>query len=69
MLPSMQIGSHQVLAAEEEGGTLVLNLEAEASDVAKMMEVEAVVAEEGVELVPKVVTKVHAFCNRLHIFC
>lgn len=59
MLPSMQIGSHQVLAAEEEGGTLVLNLEAEASDVAKMMEVEAVVAVEGVELVPKVVTKVH----------
>ena len=46
-------------AAEEEGETLVLNLEAEALDVAKMMEVEAVVAEEGVELVGKVVTKVY----------
>ena len=45
-------------AAEEEGETSVLNLEAEALDVAKMMEVEAVVAEEGVELVGKVVTKV-----------
>ncbi|CAD6239091.1 unnamed protein product [Miscanthus lutarioriparius] len=41
-------------------GTLVLNLEAEALDAAKMMEVEAVVAVEGVELVPKVVTKVGA---------
>jgi U6 snRNA-associated Sm-like protein LSm4 len=48
-----------VLAVEEEGGTSVLNLEAEALDAAKMMEVEAVVAVEGVELVPKVVTKVH----------
>jgi len=56
-----QIGSHQVLAAvEEEGETSVLNLEAEALDVAKMMEVEAVVAEEGVELVGKAVTKVEA---------
>jgi len=55
----MQIGSHQVLAAaEEEGETSVLNLEAEALDVAKMMEAEAVVAGEGVELVGKVVTKV-----------
>jgi len=54
----MQIGSHQVLAAEEEGETLVLNLAAEALDVAKMMEAEAVVAGEGVELVGKVVTKV-----------
>jgi U6 snRNA-associated Sm-like protein LSm4 len=56
----MQIGSHQVLAAEEEGEMSVLNLEAEALDVAKMMEAEAVVAEEGVELVAKVVTKVYA---------
>ena len=63
----MQIGSHQVLAAEEEEGTLVLNLEAEALDVAKMMEVEAVVVVEGV-LVPKVATKVCALCNRLHMF-
>jgi len=55
----MQIGSHQVLAAEEEGEMLVLNLAAEALDVAKMMEVEAVVAEEGVELVGKAVTKVY----------
>jgi len=55
-----QIGSHQVLAAEEEGEMLVLNLAAEALDVAKMMEVEAVVAEEGVELVGKAVTKVEA---------
>ena len=54
----MQIGSHQVLAAEEEGETLVLNLAAEALDVAKMMEAEAVVAGEGVELVGKVVTNV-----------
>jgi len=54
----MQIGSHQVLAAEEEGEMLVLNLAAEALDVAKMMEAEAVVAGEGVELVGKVVTKV-----------
>jgi len=54
----MQIGSHQVLAAEEEGETLVLNLAAEALDVAKMMEAEAVVAGEWVELVGKVVTKV-----------
>ncbi|KAF8762244.1 hypothetical protein HU200_009797 [Digitaria exilis] len=38
----------------------VLNLEAEALDVAKMMEAEAVVAVEGVELVAKVVTKVGA---------
>jgi len=63
----MQIGSHQVLAVEEEGETLVLNLEAEALDVAKMMEVEAVVAVEGV-LVPKVATKVRALSNRSHIF-
>jgi len=55
-----QIGSHQVLAAEEEGEMLVLNLAAEALDVAKMMEAEAVVAGEGVELVGKVVTKVEA---------
>ena len=64
----MQIGSHQVLAAEEEGGTLVLNLEAEALDAAKTMEAEAVVAVEGVGLVPKVVTKVRAFRNHLHMF-
>ena len=55
----MQIGSHQVLAAEEEGEMLVLNLAAEALDVAKMMEAEAVVAGEGVELVGKAVTKVY----------
>ncbi|WVZ71759.1 hypothetical protein U9M48_020304 [Paspalum notatum var. saurae] len=53
-------GNHQVLAAEEVGEMLVLNLEAEASDVAKMMEVEAVAAAVGVELVAKVVTKVGA---------
>ena len=47
-----------MLAAEEEGETLVLNLVAEALDVAKMMEAEAVVAGEGVELVGKVVTNV-----------
>lgn len=64
----MQIGSHQVLVAEEEGVTLVLNLEAEALDVAKMMEVEVVVAAEGVEWEPKVVTRVRAFRNHLHMF-
>lgn len=47
-----------MLAVEEEGEMSVLNLEAEALDVAKMMEAEAVVAVEGVELVAKVVTKV-----------
>ncbi|KAF8724102.1 hypothetical protein HU200_021115 [Digitaria exilis] len=51
-------GNHRVLAVEEEGEMSVLNLEAEALDVAKMMEAEAVVAVEGVELVAKVVTKV-----------
>ncbi|CAL4950658.1 unnamed protein product [Urochloa decumbens] len=50
-------GSRQVLAVEEEGEMLVQSLEAEASDVAKMMEAEGV-AVEGVELVAKVVTKV-----------
>nr|CAB3472704.1 unnamed protein product [Digitaria exilis] len=54
------IGNHRVLAVEEEGEMSVLNLEAEALDVAKMMEAEAVVAVEGVELVAKVVTKVGA---------
>ncbi|CAO2203088.1 unnamed protein product [Urochloa humidicola] len=39
---------------------LVLSLEVEASDVAKMMEAEGVVAVEGVELVARVVTKVGA---------
>ncbi|CAO2185085.1 unnamed protein product [Urochloa humidicola] len=52
-------GSHQALAVEEEGEMLVLSLEVEASDVAKMMEAEGV-AVEGVELVAKVVTKVGA---------
>ncbi|OEL23082.1 hypothetical protein BAE44_0015900 [Dichanthelium oligosanthes] len=55
-----QIGSPQALAAEEEGEMSVLNLEAEALDVAKMMEAEAVVAVEGVELAAKVVIKVVA---------
>ncbi|GJN37849.1 hypothetical protein PR202_gb26842 [Eleusine coracana subsp. coracana] len=53
-------GSHQVLAVEEEEVILVVNLEAEASDVAKMMGAKAVVDAEGVELVVKVATKVGA---------
>jgi type IV secretory pathway protease TraF len=49
------IGSHQVLAAEEEEEILALNLEAEASDVVKMM--AKAVAVEGAGLEVKVATK------------
>lgn len=50
----MQIGSHRVLAVEEAEEILVVNLEAEASGMAKM------VAMEGVGLAVKVATKAGA---------
>jgi hypothetical protein len=48
-----------VLVVVEEEEILVLNLEAEASGVAKMMEAKVAVAAGGVGLVEKVATKVY----------